>query len=107
LLTVVALARGSLPPLPGARDVALLLVLAIACTVLPTTWYLAALRHLPAFRVQLTTNLEPVYSIVLAAVLLGESKQLSPSFYAGTALLVAGLFLHSAGESRAAKPPSR
>jgi drug/metabolite transporter (DMT)-like permease len=96
LLTVVVLATASVRAVPGPRDVVLLIVLAAGCTVVPTTWYLAALRQLPAFRVQLTTNLEPVYSIILAALLLGESKQLSPRFYAGTTLLLAGLFVHSA-----------
>jgi drug/metabolite transporter (DMT)-like permease len=95
LLTVAALATASVRSVPGPRDVVLLLVLATACTVLPTTWYLAALRHLPAFRVQLTTNLEPVYSIILAALLLGESSKLSTRFYAGTTLLLLGLFVHS------------
>jgi drug/metabolite transporter (DMT)-like permease len=98
LLTVIGAAaggRGPLHALPDPRDTALLLVLATVCTVLPTTAYLRALRHLPAFGVQLTINLEPVYSILLAAILLGEGKQLSMKFYAGTSLLMAGLFIHS------------
>ena len=50
---------------------ALLLVLALLCTLLPFALALVALRQLSAYGVQLITNLEPVYAIVLAALLLG------------------------------------
>jgi drug/metabolite transporter (DMT)-like permease len=43
-------------------------VLAGFCT-LPFALALVALRHLSAYTVQLVTNLEPVYAVVLAVVL--------------------------------------
>jgi drug/metabolite transporter (DMT)-like permease len=44
--------------------------------------------------VQLVTNLEPVYAIVLAMVLLGEQRELTPLFYLGVAIILAAVFLH-------------
>ena len=55
---------------------------------------LVALRHLSAYGVQMVTNLEPVYAIVLAMVLLGEQRELTPVFYLGVAIILAAVFLH-------------
>ena len=79
---------------PGARDAGLLFLLAVACTLLPFALSLVALRHLSAFAVQLATNLEPVYSIILAAILLGERRELGARFYAGAAVVLLGVFAH-------------
>lgn len=73
---------------PGPRDGALLLVLALGCTLLPFAMSLVALRHLSAYSVQLATSLEPIYAIVLAAVLLGEQRELAPLFYLGVAIIL-------------------
>lgn len=79
---------------PGGRDLVLLLILAFGCTLLPFTLSLVALRHLSAFSSQITVNLEPLYSIVLAILLLGEQRQLSLSFYAGVAIVLSAVFIH-------------
>jgi drug/metabolite transporter (DMT)-like permease len=80
--------------LPGLRDAALLLVLALACTLLPFALSLVALRHLSAFQAQLAVNLEPVYAIVLAVILLGEQRELGWAFYAGVAIILGAVFVH-------------
>ena len=85
---------GDLLVLPSLHDGALLLVLSLLCTLLPFALSLIALRHLSAYGVQLVTNLEPVYAIVLAIVLLGEQKELTPLFYLGVAIILAAVFLH-------------
>jgi len=84
---------GPLLEWPSARDGALLLTLAFACTLLPFTLSLVALRHISAFSAQLAVNLEPVYAIVLAAVLLGEQRELTTQFYVGVAIILAAVFL--------------
>ena len=78
--------------IPSMYDLGLLLVLALACTTF--TWVLAlrALKHLSAFASTLTVNLEPVYGILLAFVLLGEHKELSTNFYWGVLLILAVVF---------------
>ncbi len=78
--------------LPSAKDFVLLLVLALGCTTF--TWVLAlrALEHLSAFASTLTINLEPVYGIFLAWIILKEHKELSPGFYWGVVLILAVVF---------------
>lgn len=85
---------GDLLVWPGGQDAALLLVLALACTLLPFALSLLALRHMSAFSAQLAVNLEPVYAIALAIVLLGEQRELTPLFYAGVAIILAAVLVH-------------
>ncbi|UYB53720.1 DMT family transporter [Xanthomonas sp. AM6] len=85
---------GPLLVLPSLHDTALLLALALLCTLLPFALALVALRRLSAYAVQLVTNLEPVYAIVFAIVLLDEQKQLTALFYLGVAVILGAVFLH-------------
>jgi drug/metabolite transporter (DMT)-like permease len=97
-LTVVALAwQGQAPwsSVPGPRDAWLLAALSLGCTLLPYALSLKALRHTSAFTTHLAVSLEPVYAIVLAILLLGEQRELAPSFYLGVALILAAVFTHT------------
>lgn len=78
--------------LPSLEDLGMLLVLALVCTTF--TWVLAlrSLKHLSAFASTLTVNLEPVYGIALAWVILQEHKELSPGFYWGVLLILVVVF---------------
>jgi len=80
--------------MPDPRDAGLLLILAVGCTLLPFILSLVALRHISAFSTQLALNLEPVYAIVLAIVLLGEQRELTPLFYAGVCIILLAAFAH-------------
>ncbi|EIL87657.1 integral membrane protein [Rhodanobacter fulvus Jip2] len=80
--------------LPGLHDSLLLLALSFGCTLLPFALALVALRHMSAFGTQMVTNLEPVYAIVLAIVLLGEQRELDHGFYAGVVVILAAVFVH-------------
>ena len=85
---------GDVFALPGGRDLVLLLTLSLVCTLLPFALSLAALRHMSAFAQQLAVILEPVYAIILAILLLGEQRELTPAFYAGVAIILAAVFIH-------------
>lgn len=100
-LLAAAFADGPLFPLPGARDAALLAVLALGCTLLPYWLHLVALRELSAFWVALATNLEPVYAILLAIPILGEHHDLAPRFYLGVAVIVGAVAADPLLRSRA------
>ena len=90
--------------MPAARDAMLLVILAMGCTLLPFAISLAALRHVSAFSATIALNMEPVYAIVLAIVLLGEQRELSPSFYLGVAIVLGAVFLHPWVVRQPAKP---
>ena len=81
-------------PLPDAHDAAYLAILAIACTILPFTLSLVALRHVTAFGAQLAVSLEPVYAIVFATLAFAEHEELEPRFYAGVAIILAAVFTY-------------
>jgi drug/metabolite transporter (DMT)-like permease len=79
---------------PGRQDALLLVVLALGCTLLPFALSLVAQRHLSAFATTLAVNMEPVYAILLAIVLLGEHRELDAAFYAGGAIILVTVFAH-------------
>jgi drug/metabolite transporter (DMT)-like permease len=95
-LTIVALfsAPGAVLVMPNPHDAILLFVLAIGCTLLPFALSLVALRHLSAFTTALAVNMEPVYAVLLAIVLLGEQHELNAAFYAGVATVFLVVFAH-------------
>lgn len=80
---------------PTARDLLCLLLLASLCTIGMYLLQLQALEKISAFTVNLSYNLEPVYSIVIAMFFLGEAGELGPSFYAGLVLICASVVLQT------------
>jgi drug/metabolite transporter (DMT)-like permease len=85
---------------PAERDLVLLVVLAIACTVVPFALSLLALRQVTAFTAQLAVNLEPIYAMGLAAWLLGEARELDAAFYGGAAIVIIAVLAHGVASSR-------
>ncbi len=73
----------------AAADVGWLVVLGIACTVIPQVWIIHVLRTLSPFTVALTVNLEPVYALILSVLIFPDDSPLTVRFYVGTAFLLA------------------
>lgn len=82
---------------PAGVDILWLALLAYACTLLPFSLALIALRKLSAFSAQFAVNLEPVYTIALAALIFAEGRELDAMFYAGVALILGAVMLHARG----------
>jgi drug/metabolite transporter (DMT)-like permease len=81
--------------LPSLSDFAWLLVLGILCTVIAYDLFMKALQKIPAFTVNLTYNLEPIYGIGMAFLIYREDKEVSPGFYYGFCLIVAAVVLQT------------
>ena len=79
-----------LPSLPA--DWLWTLLLAIVCTNLTFWLGTRALSQLSAFTANLTVNLEPVYGIVLGALIFHENEDLNSWFYIGTAIILGAIF---------------
>lgn len=77
---------------PRGLDWLYLLVLALLCTTLAYWLALRSLNHLSAFASNLTINLEPVYGMVLAWLLLQDNEELAPGFYWGGLIVLAAVF---------------
>lgn len=81
--------------IPDLEDWLWLLGLSWFCSVLAFQLTGHAIKRLTAFTVNLSFNLEPVYGIILAFAVFGESRELSWSFFIGFALIAASLIIHT------------
>lgn len=77
---------------PSWKDFQYLLVLAILCTTLANILGLQALKHIPAFVSNLAYNMEPVYGIILAWLVLSENQELNAGFYWGSLIIILAVF---------------
>lgn len=80
--------------LPSNMDWLWLLILSFFCTTIPFTLSLKALKKVSAFTLNLSVNLEPIYSIILAIAIFQENKELTWGFYLGTAIILSSVVLH-------------
>jgi len=79
--------------LPSHVDFVYLLLLSLFCTVLMYLLLTKALYKISAFTVNLSFNLEPLYSILLAIVIYKENTELSAAFYCGLVLIMLSVVL--------------
>jgi len=77
---------------PDLSDLLYLIVLALLCTTLAYFLSMNALKFISAFASNLAINLEPVYGIILAILILNEHKDLNPSFYLGVGIICISVF---------------
>lgn len=79
---------------PAWSDWLYLIVLSLLCTTLAYVLSLKALRYISAFNSNLIINLEPVYGILLAAMILKEHKSLNIQFYSGAVIIIAAVLAY-------------
>jgi drug/metabolite transporter (DMT)-like permease len=71
-----------------------LFVLASVCTAYAFTASVRVMRKLSPYTVMLTTNLEPVYGIILAYYIIGGKEKMSTEFYIGALIIVITVILN-------------
>ncbi|MBQ6745917.1 MAG: DMT family transporter [Bacteroidaceae bacterium] len=81
--------------LPEGSNLWFMLCHALFCTVGMYLLQIQALKRLSAFTVNLTYNLEPCYTIILAFLIFGEGREINFSFYLGIALILLSVLLQS------------
>lgn len=81
--------------IPTWSDCGYLLLFASVFTIAPFLLQLQALRHISAFTVNLSYNLEPVYTILLAMVIFNEAGELNHSFWIGITLIVMSVVMQT------------
>ncbi len=74
--------------IPSPTDFVYLLILGIICTAYAFAIQVDVMKHLSAYLVALTINLEPVYGIVMAYFLFGETEHMTGGFYFGTMIIL-------------------
>jgi len=78
---------------PSLLDCFYLFLFAFFCTICVYILQIQSLKKISAFTFNLTYNLEPVYSILFAMLLLDEAKELNTAFYVGLSLIVVSVAL--------------
>lgn len=81
--------------IPSFHDLFYLCILSLCCTVWLYKLQIQVLKKLSAFTVNLTYNLEPVYTIILAMIIFNEAKELNFAFYMGLALIILSVILQT------------
>ena len=79
---------------PSPMDWLYLSILALVCTVYAYSVSVKLMKRMSAFSINLVVNLEPVYGIILALIIFGESEEMSPGFYLGTILILISVLLY-------------
>ncbi|MCC6383804.1 MAG: DMT family transporter [Bacteroidia bacterium] len=80
---------------PSVLDSLWLILLSVLCTTVAFTISMEALKKVSAFTMNLSVNLEPVYSIILAILIFNEGKELNTGFYIGTMLILLTVMIHT------------
>ncbi|GHC64784.1 DMT family transporter [Ulvibacter litoralis] len=70
------------------NDWLFLVLLASVCTAYAFIASVHVMKWISPYTVMLTTNMEPVYGILLALLILGDSENMSPQFYFGAAIIL-------------------
>ncbi|MDB4401018.1 DMT family transporter, partial [Akkermansiaceae bacterium] len=79
---------------PSFMDWAYLFLLGGLCTVVAFSEYVNLLKRFSVFTINFMNNLEPVYGILLAAIILKDYQHLGPGFYVGASVIVVAISLY-------------
>ncbi|MFZ4931332.1 DMT family transporter [Chryseobacterium sp. Mn2064] len=85
------------------RDLALICLLASVFTAFPMLESVNLMKYISPFTLILTVNLEPVYGIILAFFIFGESEHMSPIFYIASAVMILAIIVNGLMKARKTK----
>lgn len=86
--------NGQLNLLPTAMDWVYIVVMAWACSVYAYSVAIELTKKLSVFFIQLALNLEPVYGIILALLIFGQTEVMSVKFYVGTLIILSAVAIY-------------
>ena len=69
-------------------------ILATVCTAYAFIASVKVMKHLSPYTIMLTINMEPVYGIILAFLILGDSEDMNSGFYYGALLILTTVILN-------------
>lgn len=74
--------------IPSTTDWVYIALLAGVCSVYAYSVAVELMKKISVFMIQLTLNLEPVYGILMAVVIFGETEKMGTNFYLGTFIIL-------------------
>ncbi|MDH7444286.1 DMT family transporter [Aquimarina sp. 2201CG14-23] len=78
----------------SSTDWIYLIILASVCTAYAFIGSVQVMKYLSPYTVMLTVNLEPVYGIILAFLIFGDSEKMNPGFYYGALIIIGTVVLN-------------
>ncbi|WP_299261045.1 DMT family transporter [uncultured Aquimarina sp.] len=78
----------------STSDWVYLIILASFCTAYAFIGSVQVMKYLSPYTVMLTINLEPIYGIVLAYLIFGDSEKMNPEFYYGALIILSTVVLN-------------
>ncbi len=78
----------------SALDMFYIAILGVLCTAYAFVVTVELLRRLSAFFISLAINLEPIYAIILARLIFGESERMELGFYFGAILIIGSVLVY-------------
>ena len=82
------------------RDLALLTLLASVFTAYPMFESVNLMKYISPFTLILTVNLEPIYGIILAFFIFGESEKMSAVFYGASMVMILAIVINGVIKAR-------
>lgn len=89
---------------PTVLDWVYIGALAWACTVYAFSMAVRLMKKLSVFFIQLTLNLEPVYGILMALIILGDNEKMGLNFYLGTLIIIGAVLVYPTLKRKYDKP---
>ena len=84
----------------SGSDWTYLIILASICTAYAFIASVHVMKWISPYTVMLTTNMEPIYGILLALLILGEKEYMSPTFYLGAIIILLTVVLNGIIKTR-------
>ena len=85
------------------HNFAYLLILSSVCTAYAFIVSTSVMKHLSAYTVMLTINLEPIYGIILALLIFNDSEKMKPEFYLGAVIILFSVIVNSIIKNKKSK----
>jgi drug/metabolite transporter (DMT)-like permease len=82
------------------RDLALITLLAGVFTAFPMLESVSLMKYISPFTLILAVNLEPVYGIILAFFIFGESEKMTPIFYIASLVMILAIVINGILKAR-------
>src|SRR6478735_7240473 len=88
--------------IPSEMDWIYIAAMAWACSVYAYAVALNLMKKVSVFLISLTLNLEPVYGIVMAVIVFGDSEKMNLNFYLGTLVILGAVLSYPLLKTRLA-----
>ena len=81
--------------IPNEDDMFYIIILGTICTAFAFSASTEVMKKLSPFTVNLSVNLEPIYTIIIALIIFGDNEKMSVEFYIGAMIILTSVIMNS------------